>query len=903
MRRSTAKKLFAPQLNECKAAEIEQTISRFNEEMAHLDDCYITKRKASELRSKWNIEYQRIKVIHITAKHPLYNLVKDFFRDYEHLDRIIATHNKKHIASEMAKSQMCLNDVAGKAMDDQQRQAIVTDEDRNLVIAGAGSGKTLTIVGKVKYLCEVKKIAPEDILMISFTRKAAAEMAERASAALQDKKVSATTFHKLGMDIITEANCGKSKKRPEVYEDVRGVVEQYIESKIKENKTAVKNLLEYFAYYLHIPADIEKYETLGDAFDAEKGADLETLKGKYERAAYIGTKETDRKADKQTLQGEQVKSIEEVTIANFLFLNGIEYEYERLYPFEQDNPHRKAYRPDFYLPEYDLYLEHFGINKDGKLPWLSPVEEEKYQEGIRWKRGIHKANHTTLLETYSFYSSEGRLLNELQRMLEQNCVQFKPRDFTDVFEKTYGSMSGKYCASFIDLCSTFITLFKSRGHSIRELHDLKYPSAEFKSQFYTDRKNLFLDIIEDMMKWYQEVLKSQNAIDFADMINMATAKIMGGYRTHPYKWVIVDEFQDVSVAQSKLLKEILDCTGAKLFCVGDDWQSIFRFAGSDISLFTGFETHFGAANITYLSKIYRNSKDLTLEAAHFVMKNKQQCQKRLSAETHMDYPIVFMCYNNSPMKMLQKSLDKIIQTSGPNATILLLCRTVYDADIVLRPEMYGGEPGSFRVIRENGEQSVVYDKSPQTPISLMTIHRAKGIEADNVILVNFRNADLGFPNKIADDPLLDLVLTTSDRYPYAEERRLLYVALTRTMNRVYILVDKDHPSEFFKEFKYHRADKSVFFLDPDGAAPQAGTVMCPKCKTGRLVVRENSTTGTAFVGCSHFPQCDFFVQDPRVLEKPKLCPNCGGLLVEKRSSTGTFYGCTNFPMCRHTEEA
>lgn len=356
-------------------------------------------------------------------------------------------------------------------------------------------------------------------------------------------------------------------------------------------------------------------------YEAEKTFDLETLKSKYDREKYVRETGAEKLKALRTLNNEQVKSVEETKIANFLFMHGIRYEYEKLYPFESDDPKRKSYRPDFYLCDYDIYLEHFGISKDFTVLWLSPVEEKKYLDGILWKRDFHKENGTKLIETYSYYSSEGILLKKLEKLLVENNVEFKPRDFTDIFNTVYASKSNKYFSEFIKLCCTFITLFKSNNYKIEEIENLrqKYLSEE-KNEFLCERTNLFLDIIKILLAEYRNYLSKNNAIDFSDMINDAATLVSNDCDILPYKYVIVDEYQDISKSRFNFLKAIVDRTGAKFFCVGDDWQSIYRFAGSDISLFTDFEKSFGDTKILRIEKTYRNSQQLIDEASTFVLK-------------------------------------------------------------------------------------------------------------------------------------------------------------------------------------------------------------------------------------------------------------------------------------------
>ncbi len=876
-------RLFGHRLEPEQEQSITQYVNAFNLAASKLPETYTSKAKAEEFSQLWGVAYKEVKGIRVPKKHELFSGVQKFLHDNEHIGEIITSSNAAFVSDEKRRYDGLLSAIDGKSLDDQQRTVVVTDEDRNLVIAGAGSGKTLTIAGKVKYLCDAKGIAPEDILLIAFTRKSAEEMSERISGKL-GLPVQATTFHKLGLDIITEA----SGKRPDVQDDLTDFVRDYFEERIVGDPKAVKNLIEYFAYYLSIPADMDKYESLGAAYEAEKGADFETIRGKYERAKYFSEVAEERRTTRRTMQNEQVKSLDEVSIANFLFLNGIRYEYERLYPFEADDPSRKAYRPDFYLPDYDIYIEHFGINREGRLPWLSPVEEKKYQEGMTWKRAFHKQNGTKLLETYSYYSSEGRLTDELEKLLKANGVKFKEPDVLDIFEKVYASQSDKYFSEFISLCCTFITLFKSGGHDPAEILSLHSSNPAYQKPYYLKRTALFLEIIAPILRAYNTSLEEQGAIDFSDMINKAANLVADGFLVRPYKWVIVDEYQDISVARYKLVKAILDQTGAKLLCVGDDWQSIYRFTGSDITLFTHFDRYFGSPAIMRLEQTYRISQQLIDEAGAFVMRNPQQYKKDLRSSKSLDYPITFMCYEDNPFSMLQRTINKIIHDSGPEASILLLGRTNYDMEMLRESKLFQ--------IKKTGEMT--YNASPATPISFLTVHRSKGLEADNVVLLNFQNATLGFPNKIADDPLLELVLTDGDEFQYAEERRLLYVALTRTRNRVFVLVDEYRPSEFMQEFK---PSKSVFILNRD-AHSETESIICPKCKTGHLTVRKNESSNKYFVGCTNYPQCDYTVRDTAIMSDTRYCPQCGGFLIKRKGKWGSFYGCSNYPTCDYTEK-
>ena len=265
-----------------------------------------------------------------------------------------------------------------------------------------------------------------------------------------------------------------------------------------------------------------------------------------------------------------------------------------------------------------------------------------------------------------------------------------------------------------------------------------------------------------------------------------------------------------------------------------------------------------------------------------------QLKKSLVSAKTLDYPIVFWNYNDNPFSALQKIINKTISEFGPEKSILLLGRTTYDAEMLK-------ESGLFTF---KGEK-ISYKESPNTPISFLTVHKSKGLEADNIVLLNFRNATLGFPNKISDDPILELVLSSADTFEYAEERRLLYVALTRTKNRSYVMVDEQKPSEFFKEFV---SSKSVFITNSASKDAPEKRIACPRCKTGYLMVRKNERSNKYFVGCTNFPKCDYTVAHTSIMTENKRCPQCGGFMIRRKGRFGEFWGCSNYPSCNCTEQ-
>ena len=874
--------LFTGRLDAETEAVVVDSSKQFKAVLSGMETHYVSHREKELLRNRFSTAHCAAIGTWIPRKHKAYKDVRLFIRFYPKIDDIADKANLMFINREKTINDPLFSDMDGISLDDQQRTAIVTGEDYNLVIAGAGSGKTLTIAGKVAYLCKIQGIDPDDILLIAFTRKSAEEMRYR----LRSRwgiDIDAYTFHRLGLKIISESeDC-----RPDVEDDMEGFIKRYLTDYIMDRPEEMKNLIQYFAYYLRIPADLDKFDSIGEAYDYERSTDLDTLHDRYERGRYISDAKKQGIEARRTLKHEQVKSIDEVEIANFLFLNGIRYEYESAYPFATADSSHRAYKPDFFLPEYNIYIEHFGINKDGNLPWLSPIEAEKYKDGIRWKRETHAKNGTCLLETYSYYSSEGRLLQELECMLKAKGVVFKEPDFRDIFLTVYEDAGDKYLSDFISLCSTFISLFKSKAGNVSDLADMLKTDDSGFAGFLSRRSKMFMSIVGPMIDAYDEHLVATGKVDFSDMINKAASLVRDGFRVHGYKWLIIDEYQDISVARYRLIKAILDQTGAKLMCVGDDWQSIYRFAGSDISLFTRFEALFPHPAVMRIEKTYRNTQESIDISGEFVMRNPEQYRKSLRSDRRIDRPLVFIGCSENFTEAVAKTLDKLGSDNGTGGSVLILGRTSYDFDILWNSPFF----------RKKGFDKLVYTPAPEMQISYMTIHKAKGLEADNVVLLNFRNGTLGFPNKIVDDPILNLVLTDAEEFPYAEERRLMYVALTRSRNRTYVILDENQPSEFFKEFSENPNVEIIH----DESAVSGQTVLCPRCRTGHLVIRNGQTEGSSFLGCSNYPICDYTANDVSILQSPKKCPSCGGFLV-RRSGYKDFYGCLNYPYCSYKTE-
>ena len=329
---------------------------------------------------------------------------------------------------------------------------------------------------------------------------------------------------------------------------------------------------------------------------------------------------------------------------------------------------------------------------------------------------------------------------------------------------------------FNNTISSFINLFKNYNY------DSNYFNKLLKKHY-----SKLLELTFKIYLVYQEELNSSNYIDFNDMINLSIKLINEKGLKRYYKYIIIDEFQDISDNRYKLVKTIKESCMSKIFAVGDDYQSIYRFTGSNINMITKFEKYFGFTKIIKINNTYRNSYELIKVASSFIMKNKNQMKKNLKSNKHINKPIKIIYYN----KNMSIKFEKVLNTINNN--VLILGRNNYDINYVLNDEM---------ILNKN----VLLYKEKE--YKYMTIHKSKGLEEEEVIILNLNNNY--FPSKNKNE--ITNLLLSKEKYLFEEERRLFYVALTRTKNNVYLFVDKDNPSIFVKEI-IKRNKKYIEVLD------------------------------------------------------------------------------------------
>lgn len=856
--------------------------------------------------------------------------------------------NERYINQELKDNSDLFDDLDGKSLDSQQREAIVVDEDAVKVIAGAGSGKTFTIQGKVKYLTEKRDVDPSEILAISFSNASVDDLKERIAEPIDIK-----TFHKVGKDILTQYN---QYSRPDT-SALKCIIKRYLTKKALKNEDISKKLIEFFSFYINVPPSDDDIKYEGDLLDWQEGVDFSTLKRRF------------KNKQRETLNNEIVRSYEELYIANFLFIYGIKYTYEKIYSYPNKNFERefnkfkeflfsfneeipdelknditkdllnltdifeeyeiKDYLPDFYLDDYNIYIEHFGLNRNCENHLIGGKSSEEYVKEMEWKRKVHKKYGTTLIETFSYYQSENRLLTRLAEKLQAQGVEFNEIDYREVYRILLENKTIKEWEDFIVLLKTFIELFKGNNYDETKFKEFYDYVGGLKDSFSKDRTIAFLKIVEEIYNDYEAYLLKIKKIDFNDMINKASDCIVKNGLDLPYKYIIVDEYQDTSFTRYNLLRNICDSIGAKIMVVGDDWQSIYSFSGCDVNIFTKFDNFFDVCETRYIEKTYRNSQQLIDASSNFVMKNPDQTRKELKSSKSLKYPIKLVNFDNDFDEILKFELiikNIINQSTFKNKKILILGRNNKDIFNLLKNFNVENEYGKrkFEILgdedklRRNKFVKIVYRESPDVNIEYRTVHQSKGLECDNVILINLKNWKAGFPNKMVDDSVLNFVKRNGDSFSYAEERRLFYVALTRTKNNVYLLAPYFKSSVFVQELKTdanvellnleHNRLETLKNIEKNGERYVIPTKLkCPVCKTGVVLLESFWNKGklNRVLKCSHnmappFNRCNweggYYGSELEDLDDIEYCPSCDGILIKRyRHSDGhPFLGCTNF---------
>ena len=849
------------------------------EEICLESDCYNEQTKLLDLSKHKYIDLKHQREMKqksevLLGKMTLKAYLSRAFDRHTNLEENVKEHNQSYLEAE--KHNHLFDDINGRSLDDEQRKAVLTDENSVLVVAGAGSGKTLTICGKVEYLLKEKEVDPNDILLLSYSKKSADDLQKKVSKI--DERLTVGTFHKIGLEILKTTQ----HKTFAVEDQYKAIIEAYFREEMRNRPHMLQKVLTYYGLYLTTTKHDKKYANEGDLFEDLKKADFRTLRDELVSLSndYEG---------KETLKKELVKSYEELAIANWYFINGIKYTYEAPYEHDVSTPEKRTYLPDFKLKDYPIYHEHYGVDKEGRASQFSGEQEKEYVINMQWKRNLHRAHQTDCIETYSYQFEDGTIFDKLEEELKKRGVEFHPLSTNEILNALNSIYESRSFKSFINLIRTFLSLYKASYRTDEGFEELK--NSLFKNSYEKKRASLFLDIVKDLYHYYMNYLLSEGKIDFDDMI-LQSMEELDKTKGFSYKYIIVDEFQDISVSRMKFLKRLIEQGNSRLFAVGDDWQAIYRFSGCDLNIFLEFSKYFGDSAIAKITSTHRNSQELQDIAGPFIKKNPEQFNKIIKSDKHLPHPVQVMHYTEKKYFAFLDVLREISKMDKA-AKVLVLGRNNKDLeDIKLDNRIFIDHTPS-----DDGITKIKCTSFPNMKLTYSTVHGSKGLEEDYVILINADDDRIGFPNKMEDDELLDLVLSHKSEYEYAEERRLWYVALTRTRTYTYIIAKKDAPSIFLEEIE----DKCVV-LNESSPTEVVTEISCPHCKSGRLVIRNSEKNGNKFYGCSNYPYCDYTIDDFIAVKRNKRCPMCGDFMVFRKGRWGAFYGCHNYPNCQYTEK-
>lgn len=746
---------------------------------------YITESERLSLDEKYadlNMEVSSVINSKELVECPQADVFKRFYKAMSGTRAHKHANNEHFIENQLNGYAQYFDTVLAYPLDLQQREAVVSLEDNVLVISSAGSGKTMTTVGKVRYLIDVQHVPAEKILLITFTRKAAESLSER----LGEKKLKCRTFHKLALDIIGEATGEKPTITPP---DFSVQVYHKLFQEDPDFKAAISDYIIRSRYTMR---DQYQYTTMQEYMqDRQKHGIQAFFKDMDGRPVFC-------------------KSDEESQICDFLGSRGIKFRYEEKYEVNTVDAEYRQYCPDFsiYIDGPDgqtkrVYLEHFAVNEYDRCPSFFSAEDElKYKQGIQWKRQLHQQNGTTLLETSSAGFHRGDVFQVLTKQL---------LDLGAVFSKaTSQSVSRELVRqeeNILAMLTSFNFLLKSRD---RTMDDITRQVGRGPDAITVN------EIIAPFVELYRQMEEENNEVDFTDAIIWATDLCNNDHRPD-YDYILVDEFQDISMDRYRFLQSLRRKSPlTKLFCVGDDWQSIYRFAGSDMALFKQFEQFFGYTKKCLMETTYRFGEPAISESSQFILANPEQAVKNvhsfnLDTETKLDF------LSTDGRDGVVETVKYLADQIPLDKEILLLGRYSFDVGIFKNTEL---------AVHDTKDR--VYVTYGQRKMNFMTVHQSKGLECDYIILLNCNGGTIGFPSQISDSPVLKYVLSEPDAYTFSEERRVFYVGITRAKKHTWVLYDMNNPSPFVKEF--------VKTLDQEIKPDIPESELCPKCHCGRIKV-------------------------------------------------------------------
>ena len=673
-------------------------------------------------------------------------------------------------------------------LNEKQLEAVKSESKRLLVLAGAGSGKTKTLLEKLIYLMREKRVQPTNILVVTFTKNATNEMIDRLVFASKNgeeykrfmnnpkvgeaeknkyreefkranswlSNLSISTFHSFCHNVLRKYGVSEFDNKFRVIKDTKNSKEEadftYENSQETDFEIAHRILIQLSKKREYL-LDLKRY--ILDYFVDKNNRLLENKETSFyeNQKSYV------------SLNGTKVRSKSERYIADWLYRHNIDFSYEA--PL---NCQDFYFHPDFYIPQADIYLEHIS----------------DMSVGVKEKEKQYKKANKTLFKTYeNIHAKDSVLFNEALDAIVKNRLPASYKSQTALsFEEELNSYH-KELKDFIIQALRIIKMIKAENLSTSKA--LKKALADPHQ-----RVRDFYRLVIPLMKKYQAYCVNKSYLDFEDMIVKTIdlfkhrAEIKEKFQQQ-YKYILVDEFQDVNNLQVDLLKRLLTPEN-QLFCVGDDWQSIYGFRGSNVNYIVNFGKYFPKAEVIKLNQNYRSTEHIVGASNEVIKHNKFKVDKEIFANKKSDTKVNIFAGNDQQenIDFVVEEVKRLFQKGYQKEDILFLYR---------RSKMYNDYYNRFMKER-------LY-------VQYRTIHAAKGLEAKAVFIIGLTQGYGGFPDVWLEDRIFQVVKPTQHDLLMEEERRLFYVAITRAKDLLYLITEKGNESSFLSEIPEQFVIKSM----------------------------------------------------------------------------------------------
>lgn len=737
--------------------------------------------------------------------------ISSYWQQYSSVKSLVLAsrdeYNLKYIDEQAERHSDLITDIGLEKIDlnDEQRKAVFRNAKYNQIVAGAGTGKTMVLSSRIAYLLE-RGVDPEAIIALTFTKKAVSNINNRLSKHYGIDSVEIRTIHSLGYMLLDEAG----NLPNDWIEGPENFVEEHVSEAFERLSSGAQGHYQRFLAERETGfIDKSKYETAADLIKERKERHYTTLKG------------------------EQVKSRDEKAIADFLFLHQVQYRYEAEAEWAETGEGSKVYQPDFFLPKHGIYIEHWGLNEEGQVaPYFdAPDEMEihdklpqdpdevsyfdkaslKYWSDMFHKRDSFRNTDYELIDTFHFQYHNNDLWDILRRRLESHAVQLERIPANQLQERVVDAADER---EIIENLTEFIQ--KARRNDL--------DSETIKSRLDTSEAGQlhFGRVGAELLHRYKRYLREEDRNDFLGMVLRSIDVVSNNERIQEkYDHLLIDEFQDISNPQARLFDSLTQGkNGPVLFAVGDDWQSIYGFRGGNPSFFIDFDEEFGPQDREVLSTNFRSTPNVVQMGNEVIRKNSNQIDKNVSAFNDEGPSPKLHSFGGGEQEYLDWSSARAAATAfeylfqgsteGINnpGEIMILSRYETGADYIDTTKKYLRRLNiPYEGYADSGGRDVYEPTQGQFTdsegkVSIHSIHKSKGEEAECVIMLHMATSGQAFPPDEPDDHLLDPVEEKSIDF-LEEERRLFYVGITRAKHELHLITEANNISPFVVEVSDH----------------------------------------------------------------------------------------------------